>query len=205
MLLLHVERSMLASHLLLTMGWVLFGVIHSVAATTEVKRRMAQVMGNYFAYYRLSYSVVSLLLVAVLLFVEFTITSISLWQTPVLVKAIATLFAAAGLYIMIITSRNYFTRLSGVDVLTKTKSCAILETGGLHRFVRHPLYAGTLLFIWSLLFFSPMLSHALACFVITVYTLLGIKFEEKKLVAEYGEAYKHYKKRVPMIVPKLKS
>jgi protein-S-isoprenylcysteine O-methyltransferase Ste14 len=77
----------------------------------------------------------------------------------------------------------------------------ILEQGGLHRYVRHPLYFGTLLFIWSLFFIYPYLNNLLACIVITGYTVFGAMLEEKKLVAEFGEKYVDYKKQVPMLIP----
>jgi methanethiol S-methyltransferase len=35
----------------------------------------------------------------------------------------------------------------------------------------------------------------------TTYIFIAIQLEEKDLVAAYGDQYRHYKKRVPMIVP----
>jgi len=64
-----------------------------------------------------------------------------------------------------------------------------LELGGLHRYIRHPLYLGTLLVVWSLFLFFPSLSNVLACFMITAYTLAGIRLEERKLLQEFGEDY----------------
>jgi protein-S-isoprenylcysteine O-methyltransferase Ste14 len=35
--------------------------------------------------------------------------------------------------------------------------------------------------------------------------LVGIKFEEKKLLIEFGNSYKNYSTKVPMLIPNFKS
>jgi protein-S-isoprenylcysteine O-methyltransferase Ste14 len=68
--------------------------------------------------------------------------------------------------------------------------------------VRHPLYAGTFIFIWGLFILVPSLSLLISNTIITIYTLIGLRFEEQKLEKEFGDAYKTYKQKVPMIIPK---
>jgi protein-S-isoprenylcysteine O-methyltransferase Ste14 len=38
----------------------------------------------------------------------------------------------------------------------------------------------------------------------TIWIVIGSYFEEKDLIAEFGDAYREYQKRVPMLVPFLK-
>jgi protein-S-isoprenylcysteine O-methyltransferase Ste14 len=38
---------------------------------------------------------------------------------------------------------------------------------------------------------------------LTVYIPIGIFLEERKLTAEFGEAYKNYRQRTPMLLPRL--
>jgi protein-S-isoprenylcysteine O-methyltransferase Ste14 len=45
--------------------------------------------------------------------------------------------------------------------------------------------------------------NLLACLVLTLYTIWGARLEEKKLAAQFGETYVAYKKRVPMLLPRL--
>jgi protein-S-isoprenylcysteine O-methyltransferase Ste14 len=86
-------------------------------------------------------------------------------------------------------------------VLLKKQIAPVLEKGGLHAYMRHPLYSGTLLFIWALFLIFPFMGNLIACVIITVYTLIGIRMEEKKLVIEFGEEYKSYAHQTPMLIP----
>jgi protein-S-isoprenylcysteine O-methyltransferase Ste14 len=76
------------------------------------------------------------------------------------------------------------------------------HTPYLYRWVRHPLYVGWLIAFWSI----PTMTagHLLFAGVLTAYILIAIGHEERDLVDAYGEAYARYRKRVPMIVPRLR-
>jgi protein-S-isoprenylcysteine O-methyltransferase Ste14 len=76
-----------------------------------------------------------------------------------------------------------------------------LVTTGLYQRVRHPIYTFSLLAIWLV----PMVSWNLLAMMIglTLYIFVGIYFEERKLVAEFGHAYTLYRGRTPVLLPKL--
>jgi methanethiol S-methyltransferase len=103
--------------------------------------------------------------------------------------------------------RKYFYELSGIQALQKDKPAITptLQQSGLHKYVRHPIYFGTLLFVWGLFLLFPLLSNLIAASSLTVYVLIGIQLEEQKLFLEYGEEYEQYSKRVPKLIPKFKN
>lgn len=73
-----------------------------------------------------------------------------------------------------------------------------LTIRGPYRFVRHPLYLFVLVMIWS----SPDLTFDRLLFNVlwTVWIYIGALLEERDLVADFGEAYREYKRKVPRLV-----
>jgi len=70
---------------------------------------------------------------------------------------------------------------------------------GPYRWVRHPLYFFCLLLIWS----CPDLSldRLLYNVLWTTWIIVGSVFEERDLVADFGESYRDYQSKVPMLIP----
>ncbi|AXY75229.1 isoprenylcysteine carboxylmethyltransferase family protein [Paraflavitalea soli] len=192
----------MTAYLYLTGLWGLFGLTHSLLAATWWKDWVARSMGVFFRYYRLLYSLFALLLLVTIVIYELQIRSYWLWHMPLGLQLLAGIPALAGLVIMGICIRRYFFYLSGIDVLyPRRKTTAQLVTSGLNRYVRHPLYFGTLLALWSFFLVFPELGYLITCLSITVYTWIGTLWEEKKLQQEFGAAYRAYQQSVPMLIP----
>ena len=69
-----------------------------------------------------------------------------------------------------------------------------LETGGAYRLVRHPIYLGTLLLMAA----TPDLTAGRLLFTVLslIYLVVGVAFEERSLLEEFGPAYEAYCARV---------
>ena len=138
---------------------------------------------------------------AALIFYQVRIQTIRLFEPNTIVSVAAMVLSFSGLILMLICIRKYFMNLSGLRSLFIENFSNKLQVSGVHRYIRHPLYLGTFAFIWGLFLLLPYLSLLIANIVITVYTLIGIELEEKKLIAEFGESYAKYQSNVPRLIP----
>ena len=92
----------------------------------------------------------------------------------------------------------------GLTAIPLPNAKAQLRTGGLYRFVRHPIYSGLLLFAGSEAIASGSYYRAAACFVLVLLIVAKARWEERWLVARFDE-YAGYARRTPRFLPSLKS
>ncbi len=190
-------------YIILILAWLVFGVVHSILAYQPLKNKLAYWLKAKYKFYRLLYSLLATINLVLIIWYHFSIESQLLWQPYLVQKIVAGLFVIISSSLMLICIKKYFTDLSGIDALTRKSVMLHLETTGIHALVRHPLYTVTIAFVWSLFLWQPLISNLISCACITIYTRIGIYFEEKKLVKLYGKNYQLYQLTVPMLLPKL--
>ena len=193
---------MLLNHVILATLWIVYSVLHSVLASLQVKKLLQKKMGKQFRHYRLGYTLFAFLFLIVIVWYQISMETIRLYKPTFLIVLIGYLITITGFGIMLTCIKKYFMGLSGLRSLWEDREKPELIISGIHRHVRHPLYLGTFLFIWGLAVLVPYASLLLSNIIITVYTLMAIKYEEEKLVKEFGEEYISYQKTVPKIIPK---
>lgn len=74
------------------------------------------------------------------------------------------------------------------------------RTPALYRYIRHPIQASFLVVFWV----TPQMTVGRLLFAggMTVYILVGVKLEERDLIAAFGDRYRDYRREVPMFVPR---
>lgn len=183
----------------LVLAWFLFGILHSVLASGTCTHWAMRLLKKKYRFYRMGYSLLATLSLWLVFRIHFSCPAILLWMPLPIETYFAITIGLAGLWIMLVCVKKYFRDLSGIDALLGKNQHWVLQTRGMHGMVRHPLYTGTLLFVWSVFLYAPYLANTISALCLTIYTLIGIYFEENKLVKEYGEAYKSYRLKVSML------
>lgn len=192
---------MIAQHILLALLWILYGLLHSWLANVSFKQKAQQWLKGNYQYYRIYYTLFAFVTFAAILYYQINMASPLLWPATTVTIIAGSILALSGLTLMGICISKYFFSLSGLKSLFTGSTSNTLMISGIHKYMRHPLYFGTFVFIWGLWILFPYVSLLIANTIITTYTLIGIHLEEDKLIKEYGDDYRQYRQNVPMLIP----
>ncbi|WP_157736146.1 methyltransferase family protein [Granulosicoccus antarcticus] len=114
------------------------------------------------------------------------------------------LLSIGGVIVILLALRQYDLGLfSGISQLLKKNNpdgdvIEPLNTAGLNRWIRHPLYTGAFMYLWGGA--NSQFGLWTAIFA-SAYLLIGVHYEERKLIAVYGDAYINYKASVSKFLP----
>jgi methanethiol S-methyltransferase len=188
---------------ILSLALALWGIIHSILASHFAKDVFRITLGaGFWRIYRLIYNAFAVLSFLPILYLMKTLPDQLVYQIP----SPWNLIMYGGQVVAVVLLLTAFLQTDslsfvGLRQLFEEEKTGALVTRGLYRVVRHPLYTFGLLFIW---FSSTASLNTLTVYIgFTLYVLVGVYFEERKLLREFGEAYAIYRKNTPMLIPGL--
>lgn len=184
--------------------WILWGVLHSLLIAGPVRRALERGIVGARGY-RLFYNA----------FAVATLVPVYIWSRILgggLVfdwwgasEPVALLFLVAAMALFIAGARQYdVATFLGTRQLTASGiDAGLTESGALSRegvlgVVRHPWYAGGLLVLWA---GSQDAAEFVTAVVLSVYLVTGAYVEEGRLLRQFGEDYRRYRREVSMFFP----
>ena len=190
----------------LTAGWVLYCFVHSLLIHPPISARIRGWLGRRAGAYRFLYNLFSLVALAPLVVAHVRLRGPWLIEWEGVWLAVPVLMNAGALALFILGATAYGTSdFLGLESLRASLGGAKVtgddpfSTQGVLRWVRHPWYTGTFLLLWG---HDLDAAGLVASLVLTAYLFVGTWLEERKLVAQFGDAYRTYQRKVPMFVPR---
>lgn len=188
---------------MLLMG--LFAVQHSVMARPEFKRWWTKIIPEPIE--RSTYVLLSSLALLLLYWQWQPIPGL-VWSVEGAGAAILWAICALGWGIVLLSTLmiGHFELFGLQQVYQNLRNLKPAEPNlimpGFYALVRHPIMTGFIIAFWA----TPQMSwgHLLFAAVTTVYILIALQFEERDLIGIFGERYREYRSKVPMLVPFLK-
>ena len=197
---------MTLSFWLILLAVLSYGLLHTLLASTKAKQFAHRWFGSKAdQWYRLAYNFIAVVTLLPILVLPVLLIDKELYRIPfpwVILTMIVQLLAVIAIIVGV--KQTGMTSFVGLHqlLLPEDTSPPKMVTGGLYRYVRHPLYTAGLVIIWLM---PIMTCNLLALNIgLTGYILVGAYFEERKLLAEFGEEYAAYRQHTPMLVPGLR-
>lgn len=194
------------SEIILSILWIVYGVFHSLTATESFKNLLKSILGRFSIYYRLIYNTLAVVLILPIIKFQLDYSTDLLLEHSIMNQILGGLMMGSGIFLSFSALKQYdLSEFLGTDVLkdsTKQKQVLLIKDE-LSSIVRHPLYLGILIFLWGAFGFFGTSLYLVTAISLTFYIRIGIHFEEKRLVKQFGKQYEKYQKEVPMLIPKI--
>jgi protein-S-isoprenylcysteine O-methyltransferase Ste14 len=153
--------------------------------------------------YRLAYNAIAVVSFFPILWMYISLPNRTIFAAPAPLRGLLVV-GQASTAVLLLASLLQTDALAFIGLRPEGTSSAPsrLVTSGSYRYVRHPLYALGLLILWL----SPVISQNSVTInvLLAAYILIGIQFEERRLVNEYGAEYEAYRRKTGMLIPYVK-
>ncbi|MBT8471212.1 MAG: isoprenylcysteine carboxylmethyltransferase family protein [Marinicaulis sp.] len=180
-----------------------FGAQHSIMARPGFKRAWTKIVP---AYLERSLYLVGTVIALVLLFAGWQPMNDVVWavENQIVATILAWLsIAGFGLVVLSTFQFDHFEMFGLQQGWRRFKNIAASASSFkipfLYGFIRHPLYLGFLIAFWS----APLMTagHLLFAAIWTAYIFVAVGYEERDLIDYFGDNYRDYMQKTPMILP----
>ena len=192
-------------YLILAILWIAFCALHSGLISITFTNFLKQKIGDSYRFYRLFYNIFSIVTLIPILIYTVSIRQQPFFAWTGYLLPVKDVLFFIGILCFIAGARHYsFSQFSGIAQIKEGANHNLInETGelssrGILGVVRHPFYAGIFPLIWSSNLDTPTL---IVNIILSIYVVIGTLLEERKLIEEFGDAYREYQQKVSMLFP----
>jgi methanethiol S-methyltransferase len=186
--------------------WTAYCALHSFLISTRFTNFLIRSLKNYYAFYRLFYVLISLIMLIPL--IQYSgqlndpvlITYVFPWSIVRSALIAGSLLMFFWAFFFNYDSLSFFgiRQILNFGKTKETNPSEDIKRNGLLGIMRHPMYFALIIYLWCQTF---RLIDIIVNTVLTMYVIIGTKLEERKLVLEYGDVYVKYQQEVPMLIP----
>ena len=179
----------------------LFGIQHSVMARSSFKAAITRIVPKRLE--RSTYVLATgLVLIALVQYWQPMTASIWRVENAIVRTGINALYYGGWIISLLATHMiNHYHLMGLQQSMTQKEEVTVKEfvTPAFYKLVRHPIQTGVLISLYA----TPDMTTGRAVFALgmTAYILIGLYFEERDLIREFGNTYKDYKSRVGGLLP----
>ena len=191
-------------YLLLALAWTAYCTLHSAMISETATGFLKQRLGNSFRFYRLFFNFIAMLTLVPVLWYSHSLGQEAIFRWEGVWRGPQYFLLACGILLVVTGGRHYsLWQFLGISQLRGASSGGLAPGGGIDSsgvlgLVRHPWYTAVVLLLWA---GDVDMASLIGNGVLTVYIVVGTLLEERKLVHEFGDAYRSYQGRVSMFVP----
>lgn len=194
--------------LAVNLGWVLlFGLQHSIMARRPVKAVLTKYLPKPVE--RSTFVLISGVLLT-LMVANWQPMGGLIWEvqsgTPLYYGIYVLFFTGWAILFLSTFLINHFDlfglRQTYLELVNKPYTDLNFKVVWLYKYVRHPLYFGGILGLWA----TPQMTvtHLVFAIGLTAYFVVGTLFEEIDLIRDFGDRYRAYRSKTPMLLPFIK-
>jgi protein-S-isoprenylcysteine O-methyltransferase Ste14 len=190
---------MLLSIITLIVYFAVWAAVHSVMASYAAKQWARRLFGPDDRWYRLCYNIIAVVTAGPLVMLILYLPDAALYVVPAPWRWL--MWGIEGLALLAMAVALLQTGLrSFLGLARPNQTPGRLHVRGFYCWVRHPLYSLGMLVIWLWPMMTVNFLTTIICF--SIYLYVGSLFEERRLVAEFGDAYRAYQSQVPRFLPR---